>query len=64
MTKEHSFFIPDIEYLQDLEGLVKYLGEKVSVGTTCLFCNGKGKAFTSLEGVQTHMVCNLIFFGY
>lgn len=26
MTKIHSFFIPDIEYLVDLRGLIKYLG--------------------------------------
>lgn len=25
MTKIHSFFIPDIEYLVDLRGLIKYL---------------------------------------
>lgn len=27
MTKVHSFFIPDIEYLSDLKGLIKYLGK-------------------------------------
>lgn len=27
MTKVHSFFIPDVEYLSDLKGLIKYLGE-------------------------------------
>lgn len=27
MTKIHSFFIPDIEYLSDLKGLIKYLGK-------------------------------------
>jgi len=27
MTKAHSFFIPDIEYLVDLRGLIKYLGK-------------------------------------
>ena len=26
MSSAHSFFIPDIEYLVDLEGLVTYLG--------------------------------------
>lgn len=26
MTKTHSFFIPDIEYLWDLRGLIQYLG--------------------------------------
>lgn len=27
MTKVHSFFIPDIEYLSDLKGLIQYLGK-------------------------------------
>lgn len=29
MTKDHSFFIPDIEYLVDFRGLIKYLGKSV-----------------------------------
>jgi pre-60S factor REI1 len=56
MTKVHSFFIPDIEYLVDLRGLIKYLGEKISVGNVCLYCNGKGRAIRSLEAVRAHMV--------
>eukprot|EP01135_Chromosphaera_perkinsii_P004719 Nk52_evm30s294 gene=Nk52_evmTU30s294 len=55
MTQAHSFFIPDVEYLVDAEGLIKYLGEKVSVGNLCLYCNEKGKAFQSLEAVRKHM---------
>lgn len=55
MTKVHSFFIPDIEYLSDLKGLIKYLGEKVGVGNICLWCNEKGKSFYSTEAVQAHM---------
>ncbi|NWX90993.1 ZN622 protein, partial [Nothoprocta pentlandii] len=55
MTKTHSFFIPDIEYLVDLRGLIKYLGEKVGVGKICLWCNEKGKSFYSTEAVQAHM---------
>lgn len=27
MTKVHSFFIPDLEFLVDLRGLIRYLGE-------------------------------------
>ena len=30
MTRVHSFFLPDIEYLTDLEGLITYLGETIS----------------------------------
>lgn len=26
MTAEHSFFIPDIDFLADLEGFITYLG--------------------------------------
>jgi len=31
MTVEHSFFIPDIEYLVDLEGFISHLGEYFSL---------------------------------
>ncbi len=54
MSEVHSFFIPDVEYLVDLEGLLQYLGEKISIGNICLFCNGK--SFNSMESVQQHMV--------
>ncbi|XP_030302141.1 zinc finger protein 622 [Calypte anna] len=55
MSRAHSFFIPDIEYLVDLGGLIKYLGEKVGVGKICIWCNEKGKSFYSTEAVQAHM---------
>jgi len=55
MSTNHGFFIPDIEYLKDVKGLIKYLGEKISVGNICIYCNGKGKTFHSLEAVQSHM---------
>ena len=56
MAREHSFFLPDLEYLVDLPGMMQYLGEKVSVGNICLHCNGRGRAFHSLEAVQKHML--------
>jgi pre-60S factor REI1 len=56
MTKSHGFFIPDLEYNVDLEGLVDYLGQKVSLTNICLYCDGKGKAFHSREAVQKHMM--------
>jgi pre-60S factor REI1 len=56
MADKHSFFVPDIERLSDAEGLLRYLGEKVAIGFECLECNGRGRAFTSLEGVRDHMV--------
>ncbi|CAI5738704.1 unnamed protein product [Peronospora destructor] len=55
MLKEHGFFIPDVEFLVDPEGLIKYLAEKVKVGFYCLYCNGKGKTFRSHQDVQKHM---------
>jgi len=67
MTITHGFFIPDIEYLKALEGLLKYLGEKVSIGNVCLYCNGKGKSFQTLEAVGAHMRdlnhCKLLYEG-
>ncbi|XP_019730634.1 zinc finger protein 622 isoform X2 [Hippocampus comes] len=55
MTHVHSFFIPDLQYLVDLRGLVRYLGEKVGAGNVCLWCNEKGRSFYSTEAVQKHM---------
>lgn len=55
MTKVHSFFIPDVEFLVDLKGLVRYLGEKIGAGNVCLWCNEKGRSFYSTEAVQSHM---------
>lgn len=67
MTRSHSFFIPDVQYATDLEGLVGYLGAKVGLGKLCLYCNSKGKAFYSIEAVQKHMVdkghCKMFYEG-
>lgn len=56
MSDIHSFFIPDIEYLVDMKGLLIYLGEKVCQGFMCLWCNESGKNFHSIESVQAHMI--------
>ena len=56
MSSEHSFFIPDAEYLVDPTGLVTYLGEKVAVGNMCIYCNGRGREFRTLDAVRKHMV--------
>lgn len=55
MTKVHSFFLPDLEFLINLKGLICYLGEKVGAGKVCLWCNEKGRSFYSTEAVQGHM---------
>ena len=43
MLKNHGFFVPDVEYLTDIEGLLTYLGAKISLGHICLYCTGRGK---------------------
>ena len=52
MSHAHSFFIPDAEYLIDMESLLSYLFAVVSVFHECLFC-GSSKA--TKFGVQDHM---------
>jgi len=55
MTVVHGFFIPDLEYVVDLEGLMAYLGEKVGAMRMCLWCNERSRLFTELRAVQQHM---------
>lgn len=35
MTKVHGFFIPDVEFLVDLRGLIRYLGEFTWASELC-----------------------------
>lgn len=56
MTTSHSFFIPDLEYCINVEGLVEYLGEKVGCGYECLACNWKASRSYTLDSVQKHMI--------
>ncbi|XP_022128060.2 zinc finger protein 622 [Pieris rapae] len=56
MSVTHSFFIPDVEYCIDLKGLLLYLGEKISQGYMCLWCNDTGKTFYSMDAAQAHMI--------
>ncbi|XP_072953618.1 cytoplasmic 60S subunit biogenesis factor REI1 homolog 2-like [Typha angustifolia] len=56
MHKKHGFFIPDVEYLKDLKGLLAYVGLKVKRDFICLFCNERCHPFQSLEAVRKHMV--------
>jgi hypothetical protein len=53
MAKEHSFFIPDMENVSDLEGLLKFLGVKVGAYNVCLWCSSK--CYRDLQSVQKHM---------
>ncbi|RNA28700.1 zinc finger protein 622-like [Brachionus plicatilis] len=54
MAKEHSFYIPDMEYVSDLEGLLKFLGIKLGAYHVCLWCSNK--VYRDLRSVQKHMI--------
>jgi len=67
MTAAHSFFLPDPEFITNLEGFIDYLGAKVGQGKMCLWCNDSGKSFSAAADVQRHMVdkghCKLLHTG-
>lgn len=47
MTVKHSFFIPDVEFLTDLEGLLTYLGENTYM--YLLISQSKGVSPTAMQ---------------
>lgn len=67
MSEHHSFFVPDLEFVADLEGMMLYLGAKVGQGRMCLWCNEKSKRFRTLDAVRKHMIdkghCKINFSG-
>ncbi|KAG9246633.1 C2H2 type zinc-finger-domain-containing protein [Calycina marina] len=52
MAKIHEMFIPEKDFLIDLEGLIGSLYEKIHEFHECLYC---GKLKQSVFGLQTHM---------
>jgi pre-60S factor REI1 len=52
MERAHGMFIPEKQYLVDLEGLLAYLQEQVFGLNECLTC---GKVKANVFAVQTHM---------
>ena len=57
MQSSHSFFIAEEKFLINLDGLLKYLAEKIQIGLLCLYCDNKGtKGFKIGTAVQNHMV--------
>lgn len=56
MSKYHGFFLPDIEYLKDREGLINYLFSKINDNKVCLYCNGRGKEWHTASAARSHMV--------
>ena len=53
MEETYGFFIPDKEFLTDLEGFIVYLGSKVRIGGLCLYCQ---KQLTPGRPCQNHMI--------
>ena len=57
MSSSHSFFISEEKYLINLEGLLKYLAEKINLGFLCIYCDNQGtKGFKTGSAVQNHML--------
>ncbi|PBP21234.1 C2H2 finger domain protein [Diplocarpon rosae] len=52
MSHAHSFFIPDLEYLIDVESFLNYLSTVISEFHECLFC---GREKPNKIAVQDHM---------
>eukprot|EP00897_Mesotaenium_endlicherianum_P008097 jgi/Mesen1/7315/ME000376S06479 len=52
MHREHGFFIPDADYLKDPQGMLQYLGLKVTQGHMCVYCD---RQFRSADAVRKHM---------
>ncbi|KAA8644255.1 putative C2H2 finger domain protein [Aspergillus tanneri] len=52
MLKSHGMFIPEKDFLVNLEGLVHYLNRKITENNECLYCHA---IKNSPAGVRTHM---------
>ena len=52
MTKYHGLFIPEQDYLIDIEGLISWLHGRIFEAHECLYCH---KVKGSAESIQTHM---------
>jgi pre-60S factor REI1 len=53
MALKHSFYIPDMAHVSDLEGLVRHLGVKMGVYHVCLWCSSK--CYRDRQSVARHM---------
>lgn len=52
MHRKYGFFVPDREFLSDLEGLIGYCHEKIQLGAVCLYCH---RTFRTPRSCQQHM---------
>lgn len=53
MRNTYSFYLPEVEYLVDVEGCVLHLCQKVKQYRTCLYCE---RTFRSFRACQQHMI--------
>eukprot|EP00735_Rhodelphis_limneticus_P006166 TRINITY_DN18538_c0_g1::TRINITY_DN18538_c0_g1_i1::g.1040::m.1040 TRINITY_DN18538_c0_g1::TRINITY_DN18538_c0_g1_i1::g.1040 ORF type:complete len:420 (-),score=121.24,sp/Q9ZQ18/REIL2_ARATH/30.51/1e-43,zf-C2H2_2/PF12756.2/6.3,zf-C2H2_2/PF12756.2/0.032,zf-C2H2_2/PF12756.2/2.5e-25,zf-C2H2_jaz/PF12171.3/0.19,zf-C2H2_jaz/PF12171.3/3.3e-05,zf-C2H2_jaz/PF12171.3/0.014,zf-C2H2_4/PF13894.1/3.1e+02,zf-C2H2_4/PF13894.1/0.058,zf-C2H2_4/PF13894.1/1.9e+02,zf-C2H2_4/PF13894.1/1.1,zf-met/PF12874.2/9.6e+02,zf-met/P len=53
MAKHHGFIIPYVENVKNLATLLQYVGQKVAIGYTCVFCD---RGFQSVDAVRKHML--------
>ncbi|KAJ5105393.1 Cytoplasmic 60S subunit biogenesis factor REI1 [Penicillium alfredii] len=52
MSKNHGMFIPERDYLVDLDGLIHYLYRKITENNECLYCHA---IRNNAPGARTHM---------
>lgn len=52
MFRSHGLFIPERSYLVDLDGLLKFLIDRILVEYKCMCCNYVG---SSVESIRAHM---------
>mmetsp|Transcript_12583 Transcript_12583/g.14432 ORF Transcript_12583/g.14432 Transcript_12583/m.14432 type:complete len:377 (-) Transcript_12583:26-1156(-) len=53
MQKNYGFFVPDVEFVDDLQGLITYCTKKIRVGHLCLFCD---KGCPTVQATIQHMI--------
>mmetsp|Transcript_502 Transcript_502/g.883 ORF Transcript_502/g.883 Transcript_502/m.883 type:complete len:395 (-) Transcript_502:778-1962(-) len=62
MGNKFAFFIPDNDFVSDLDGILTYLAMKINLGHQCTYCH---KTFKSGDSTRKHMVdkghCKLAF---
>lgn len=56
MSRAHSFFLPYVDQIEDLEGLLRGLADVVTVENLCLYCGDTGRRMHSLDAVRKHML--------
>lgn len=52
MAKAHGFFVHYLDNVEDLSGLLEYLGQKVGIGFACVACD---KPHVSVDAARDHM---------